>query len=153
YFIGWGMTQGLQSLMMICGIAVVLFLVNPTLAAIALVAMPAVFVLAFSFARKVMPISRQVQQLKADVTEAADEAFVGIEMVQAFGREDDVRARFGVKARAVRDGVLRQARIEGPYLPGLLFLPTVSIAVVIWSGGLDVAHGHLTIGEFFLFYS
>ena len=39
-------------------------------------------------------------------------------MVQAFGREDDVRARFGVKARAVRDGVLRQARIEGAYLPG-----------------------------------
>ena len=36
YFIGWGMTQGLQSLMMICGIAVVLFLVNPKLAAIAL---------------------------------------------------------------------------------------------------------------------
>ena len=28
YFIGWGMTQGIQSLMMIFGIAVVLFLVN-----------------------------------------------------------------------------------------------------------------------------
>ena len=74
-----------------------------------------------------MPVSRRVQQLKADVTEAADEAVVGIEMVQAFGREDDVRARFGDKARAVRDGVLQQARIEGNFLPGLLFLPTVSI--------------------------
>ena len=42
YFIGWGMTQGIQSLMMIFGIAVVLFLVNVKLAAIALVAMPAV---------------------------------------------------------------------------------------------------------------
>jgi ABC-type multidrug transport system fused ATPase/permease subunit len=81
YFIGWGMTQGIQSLMMIVGIAVVLFLVDVKLAAIALVSMPAVFVLAFTFARKVMPISRHVQQLKADVTEAADEAVVGIEMV------------------------------------------------------------------------
>ena len=42
YFIGWGMTQGIQSLMMIAGIAVVLFLVNVKLAAIALIAMPAV---------------------------------------------------------------------------------------------------------------
>ena len=152
YFIGWGMTQGVQSLMMIVGIAVVLFLVNVKLAAIALVAMPAVVLLAFAFARKVMPISRQVQQLKADVTEAADEAVVGIEMVQAFGREDDVQARFAEKAGAVRDGVLRQARVEAAFLPGLLFLPTLSIGAVVLFGGRDVIGGTLTYGEFFLFY-
>jgi ATP-binding cassette subfamily B protein len=153
YFIGWGMVQGAQSLMMIIGVAVVLALVNPVLALYALLAMPLVGLLTWLFAVKVMPVSRLVQQLKADVTEAADEAVVGIEMVQAFGREDDVRTRFGVKARAVRDGVLKQARIEGGFLPGLLFLPTVSIAIVLWVGGRDVIHQHLTLGEFFLFYS
>ena len=152
YFIGWGMTQGIQSVMMIIGIAAVLFFVNVKLAAVALIAMPAVFLLAFTFARKVMPISRQVQQLKADVTEAADEAVVGIEMVQAFGREDDVQARFAGKAELVRDGVLRQARVEAAFLPGLLFLPTLSIAAVVLVGGRDVIGGTLTYGEFFLFY-
>src|SRR5947199_3028053 len=134
------MTQGIQSLMMIVGISVVLFLVNVKLAAFALIAMPAVFVLAFSFARKVMPISRQVQQLKADVTEAADEAVVGVEMVQAFGREDDVQERFARKAEAVRDGVLRQARVEAAFLPGLLFLPTLSIGAVVYFGGRSEEH-------------
>jgi ATP-binding cassette, subfamily B, bacterial len=152
YFIGWGMTQGIQSLMLIAGIAVVLFLVNVKLAAIALISMPAVAVLAFTFGRRVFPISREVQQLKADVTEAADEAVVGIEMVQAFGREDDVQARFAHKAEAVRDGVLRQARVEAAFLPGLLFLPTLSIAAVVFFGGRDVIGGTLTYGEFFLFY-
>jgi ATP-binding cassette, subfamily B, bacterial len=104
------------------------------------------------FARRVMPISRHVQQLKADVTEAADEAVVGIEMVQAFGREDDVQARFTTKAEAVRDGVLRQARVEAAFLPGLLFLPTLSIGAVVLFGGHDVIGGTLTYGEFFLFY-
>src|SRR3989442_15182740 len=153
YFIGWGMVQGAQSLMVIVGVAIVLLLVNPLLAFYALLAVPAVGLLTWVFARMVMPVSRLVQQLKADVTEASDEAVVGIEMVQAFGREDDVRERFGVKARAVRDGVVRQARIEGGFLPGLLFLPTVSIAVVLYFGGRDVIHHHLTLGEFFLFYS
>jgi ABC-type multidrug transport system fused ATPase/permease subunit len=115
--------------------------------------MPLIGLLAWTFARKVMPISRRVQARKGDLTEAADEAVVGIEMVQAFGREDDVRSRFGEKARAVRDGVVQQARIEGSFLPGLLFLPTVSIAVVLWFGGRDVIHQRLTLGEFFLFYS
>jgi ABC-type multidrug transport system fused ATPase/permease subunit len=153
YFIGWGMVQGAQSLMMIIGVAVVLVLVNPVLALYAGLAMPFVGLLAWAFAHKVMPVSRLVQQLKANVTEAADESVVGIEMVQAFGREDDVRSRFGDKARAVRDGVVRQARIEGSYLPGLLFLPTGSIAVVLYFGGRDVINGSLTLGEFFLFYS
>jgi ABC-type multidrug transport system fused ATPase/permease subunit len=152
YFIGWGMTQGLQSLMMIFGIAVVLFLVNVKLAAIALIAMPAVAILAYNFGRRVMPISRHVQQLKADVTEAADESVVGIEMVQAFGREDDVQQRFGEKAGFVRDGVVRQARVEAAFLPGLLFLPTLSIGAVVLFGGHDVIHGHLTNGQFYLFY-
>ena len=152
YFIGWGMTQGIQSVMMIIGIAVVLFFVNAKLAAIALIAMPFVGALAYRFARRVMPISRQVQQLKADVTEAAYESVVGIEMVQAFGREDDVQARFTTKAEAVRDGVLRQARVEAHFLPGLLFLPTLSIAAVVFFGGHDVIGGSLTYGEFFLFY-
>ena len=152
YFIGWGMTQGIQSLMMIVGIAIVLFLVDVKLAALALIAMPFVAVLTFTFGRKVMPISREVQQLKANVTEAADEAVVGIEMVQAFGREDDVQARFGEKAEAVRDGVLRQARIEAAFLPGLLFLPTLSIGAVVFFGGRDVIGGTLTYGQFFLFY-
>jgi len=130
----------------------VLFVVNPKLAVIALVSMPLIGVLAFMFARRVMPISRHVQQLKADVTEAADEAVVGIEMVQAFGREDDVQRRFLTKAEAVRDGVLRQARVEAAFLPGLLFLPTISIAAVVLFGGRDVIGGTLTYGEFFLFY-
>jgi ATP-binding cassette, subfamily B, bacterial len=152
YFIGWGMTQGIQSLMMICGIAIVLFVVNAKLAVIALVAMPLVAILTYNFGRRVMPISREVQQLKADVTEAADESVVGIEMVQAFGREDDVQARFNVKASRVRDGVLRQARVEGLFLPGLLFLPSLSIAAVVYFGGTDVIDGHLTNGQFYLFY-
>jgi ATP-binding cassette, subfamily B, bacterial len=152
YFIGWGMTQGIQSLMMIVGIAIVLFAVNVKLAALALIAMPFVAVLAFTFGRKVMPISREVQQLKANVTEAADEAVVGIEMVQAFGREDDVQRRFARKAEAVRDGVLRQARIEAAFLPGLICLPTLSISAVVLFGGFDVINGALTYGEFFLFY-
>ena len=50
YFIGWGMTQGIQSLMMIFGIAVVLFFVNAKLAVIALIAMRAVAILTYNFA-------------------------------------------------------------------------------------------------------
>jgi ABC-type multidrug transport system fused ATPase/permease subunit len=151
YFIGWGLVQGIQSLMMIVGAGIVLVIVNPRLALYTAVAMPPITVLALRFARRVSPLSRQVQERKGDVTEAADEAVVGIEMVQAFGREDDVRGRFGERAEAVRNTVLRQAGVEARHLPGLYYLPSLSIAAVVYFGGRQVIAGHLSIGQFVLF--
>jgi ATP-binding cassette subfamily B protein len=151
YFVGWGLVQGVQSVIMILGAAVILTVVSPRLALYTAVAMPLVGIVAWLFAHKVHPISRQVQEKKGDVTEAADESVVGIEMVQAFGREDDVRERFGVRATGVRDTVLLQAGVEARHLPGLYFLPSLSIAVVILFGGREVISGQLTYGEFALY--
>jgi ABC-type multidrug transport system fused ATPase/permease subunit len=151
YFIGWGLVQGVQSVFMIVGAAAILIVVSPQLAFYTAVSMPLVGVVAWLFAHKVHPISRQVQEKKGDVTESADESVVGIEMVQAFGREDDVRERFGGRATAVRDTVVRQAGVEARHLPGLYFLPSLSIGVVIFFGGREVINGDLTYGQFALF--
>ena len=151
YFIGWGVVQGIQSAMMITGAAIVLVTVNARLALISALAMPPIAVLTWFFAHRLFPISRLVQAKKGHLTEASDEAVVGIEMVQAFGREDDVRTRFLGRAEAVRHETMRQATIEAHYLPGLLSLPTLGIAAVLFFGGRDVIAGTLTIGEFMLF--
>ncbi|MDQ3161373.1 MAG: ABC transporter ATP-binding protein/permease [Actinomycetota bacterium] len=151
YFIGWGVVQGIQSAMMISAAAVVLVVVNPRLALLSAVAMPAIAVLTWFFAHRLFPISRLVQAKKGQLTEASDEAVVGIEMVQAFGREDDVRTRFLGRAEAVRHETMRQATVEAYFLPGLLFLPTLGIGAVLFFGGREAVAGNLTIGEFMLF--
>ena len=97
------------------------------------------------------PISRIVQAKKGHLTEATDEAVVGIEMVQAFGREDDVRERFTGRAEAVRSETMRQAGVEARFSPGLIFLPSLGIAAVLYFGGNAAIEGSLTIGQFTLF--
>ena len=151
YFIGWGVVQGIQSAMMITASAIVLLLVNPRLALVSAIAMPAVGVLTWYFAHRLFPISRLVQEKKGHLTEASDEAVIGIEMVQAFGRENDVRTRFLGRAEAVRHETMRMATIEAKFLPGLMALPTLGIAAVLYLGGKDVIAGELTIGELSLF--
>jgi ABC-type multidrug transport system fused ATPase/permease subunit len=151
YFIGWGLVQGIQSVMMIVAAGIVLVLVDPRLTLYAAVALPPIGFVANRFGRRVAPISRQVQARKGDVTEAADEGVVGIEMVQAFGREDDVRERFGDRAEGVRSAALRQAGVESQHVPGLYYLPALSIAAVVLFGGRAVIHHDLTVGQFVLF--
>ena len=92
-----------------------------------------------------------VQARKGDVTEAADEAVVGIEMVQAFGREDDVRDRFGEQGRPVRDVVCARPASRPATCRRSSTCPTLSIAAVVFFGGRDVIAGTLTIGQFVLF--
>ena len=151
YFIGWGVIQAIQSALMLIGAAIVLVSVNARLALFAALAMPPIAVLTYIFAHKVFPISRVVQAKKGHLTEASDEAVVGIEMVQAFGREDDVRDRFEGRAEAVRAETMRQAGVEARFLPGLIFLPSLGIAAVLYFGGNDAIDGNLTIGQFTLF--
>jgi ABC-type multidrug transport system fused ATPase/permease subunit len=151
YFIGWGVVQAIQSVMMLIGASIVLLSVNARLTLFAALAMPPVAILTYLFAHKVFPISRVVQAKKGHLTEATDEAVVGIEMVQAFGREDDVRERFTGRAEAVRAETMRQAGIEARFLPGLIFLPSLAIAAVLFFGGRDAIEGNLTIGQFTLF--
>ena len=151
YFIGWGVVQALQSVMMLIGAGIVLVLVDARLALYAALAMPPIAILTYVFARRVFPISRQVQAKKGHLTEASDEAVVGIEMVQAFGREDDVRDRFFARAESVRHETMRQASVEAHFLPGLIFLPTLGIAAVLLFGGRQAIAGELTVGQFTLF--
>jgi ABC-type multidrug transport system fused ATPase/permease subunit len=151
YFIGWGVVQAIQSVLMLVGAAIVLTVVNPKLALTAALAMPPIAILTYFFAHRVFPISREVQRKKGHLTEASDEAVVGIEMVQAFGREDDVRDRFHDRAEAVRHETMQQASVEARFLPGLIFLPTLGIAAVLLVGGREAIAGNLTIGEFTLF--
>jgi ABC-type multidrug transport system fused ATPase/permease subunit len=151
YFIGWGVVQVCSSVMMIIGVSIVLLSVNARLALYAGLTMPLIALLTWRFARLVTPLSRVVQQRKADLTEAADESIVGMEMVQAFGREAEVRERFRERAEGVRASSLREAGVEARYLPGLTFLPSMAIASVLFFGGRDVIDGNLTIGQFVLF--
>ncbi len=151
YFIGWGVVQAIQSVLMLGGAAIVLATVNAKLALTAALVMPPIAVLTYFFAHRVFPISREVQRKKGHLTEASDEVVVGIEMVQAFGREDDVRDRFADRAEAVRKETMRQASVEARFLPGLIFLPTLGIAAVLLVGGREAIAGNLTIGEFTLF--
>jgi ABC-type multidrug transport system fused ATPase/permease subunit len=153
YFIGWGVVQVCSSVMMIIGVTIVLLGVNARLALYAGLTMPLIALLTWRFARLVTPLSRVVQQRKADLTEATDESIVGMEMVQAFGREAEVRERFRERAEGVRQSSLREAGVEARYLPGLTFLPSMAIASVLFFGGRDVIDGNLTIGQFVLFNS
>ncbi len=151
YFLGFGLILAFQSTILIIGTAIVLVTVDARLALLSAIPLPLIAYVAWRFGNRETPISRAVQARKGDLTDAANEAVVGIEMVQAFGREDVIQERFGDRAGAISTQMIRQGRVAAVHLPPIFYLPSASIAIVLVVGGRQVIDGTLSYGELALF--
>ena len=151
YFIGWGVVQAIQSMMMLVGAAIVLMLGQRP---------PDAVCRALDAADRGAHVRLRPQGVPDLAHRAGDEG-APHRGDRRGGRGDrdgpGVRARgrrpraLHGRAEAVRHETMRQAGVEARFLPGLIFLPSLGIAAVLLFGGRDAIAGHLTIGQFTLF--
>lgn len=151
FFVGFGMFQLFISVITLAVVAVALFYIAPVLAAIVLIPMPFLALSAWRFADKVHPIFRSVQRRLADVTTSVQENVSGIRVVKSFAREPFEVERFGDKAEGVLTENLAARGLRAFYIPGMSFLPAVSVALLLFFGGRAFVSGSLTLGNFVLF--
>jgi ATP-binding cassette subfamily B protein/subfamily B ATP-binding cassette protein MsbA len=80
-----------------------------------------------------------------------EQALSGIEVVQAFGREPHIDREYGRQAdralRAVEDSTRVQLRLK--VVAGVVM--GAGSAAILWVGGLQVIHHHLTVGTLLVF--
>jgi len=151
FFVGWGMFQLFISAITLVVVASVLFYLEPALAAVVLLPMPVLALAAWRFASRVHPIFRSVQRRLAGVTAAVQENVSGIRVVKSFAREPFERERFGERAEGVFSETMAARGLRAFYIPGMSFLPAVSIVLLIFFGGRAYAAGSISLGDFVLF--
>ncbi len=151
FFVARGMFQLFTSLLTLLIVSVLLFYENATLATLVLSPMPVLAFAAWRFASKVHPIFRSVQEKLADVTTQVQENVSGIRVVKSFAREPFETGRFGERAEGVMNETLAARSLRAFYIPGMSFLPSTSIALLVLFGGRAVVSGDLSLGTFVAF--
>ena len=151
FFLGYGLIFILQNLLTIVAAAIVMFLLQPSLAAITLAPVPLVVVAAARYGRQSRPALQEVQQRIAELTAEAEESISGIRVVKAFAREDERRARFDGRVTRVFDQSMFSTKLRAYYNPMISFLPNLGLAAVLLVGGRQVVNGGISIGEFVTF--
>src|SRR3954451_10099498 len=151
FFLGYGLVFILQSLVTILVAAVIMFIVNPGLAALALTPTPFIFWVAFVYGKKNRPASQEVQQRIAELTAEVDESIGGIRLVKAFAREERQLARVRRATARVFDQSMVSTRLRAFYTPFIGFLPQMGLALVLLVGGRQAIHAEITVGEFVAF--
>ncbi len=153
FFLGYGLIFLTQNALTLLFASVVMFVIQPGLAALALAPVPFVVVTAMRFNRRSRPAFQEVQQRLAELTAEAEESVSGIRIVKAFAREDHMLTRFRGAVNRVFDQNVFSTRLRAFYSPLLGFLPSLGLAVILLIGGNQVIAGNLTLGEFTIFYT
>src|SRR4051812_46363258 len=153
FFLGYGLVFILQSALTILLGAVAMLLLQPALAALALIPVPFVVFVAARYGRRSRPALQEVQQRIAEVTADVEENISGVRVVKAFAAEDRQLARFRDSVARVFGQSMFATRLRAFYNPFLAFLPNIGLAVILLVGGREVTRGSLSLGDFTAFYS
>ena len=152
FFLGYGLVFIVQSGLAIVLAAVAMFLIEPSLAAIALAPVPFVVYITNRYSRLARPALQEVQQRIGELTADVQENIAGVRVVKAFAREEHQRARFERSVSRVFDQSMVEARLQARYNPLIGFLPQIGLAAILLIGGHAVIHQQLKIGQFTAFY-
>jgi ABC-type multidrug transport system fused ATPase/permease subunit len=153
FFLGYGLIFLTQNALTIVLATVVMVIIKPWLALLALAPVPFVVLTAARYNRQSRPALQEVQQRIAELTAEAEEGVSGIRVVKAFAREQHMLGRFRRSVSRVFDQTIYSTRLRAFYNPLIGFLPNVGLAVVLVVGGSEVISGGLTLGEFTAFYT
>lgn len=134
--------------LLIIGIAVVLFLVNPILALAVLAPIPVVLLISVVFWKPLSQMFHKVGQKWARFHMHLNESLSGIRVVKVFANEDYEYAKFRKRNQELRDSGVR-ADTRWYTIFGAMSLFTSLGVIINWAvGGLMVYRGTMTLGDF-----
>ncbi len=153
--IGSSLSLFLRNALMVIGGIVLLFVTNPKLTSIVVVALPLVLAPILIFGRRVRSLSRLSQDRIADVGSYVAETLGQIKTVQAYNHQAQDEQRFAATVEQAFDTARKRILQRAWLITLVIILVLGAVGVMLWVGGMDVIAGRISAGELaaFVFYS
>ncbi|MBR7198594.1 ABC transporter transmembrane domain-containing protein [Pseudomonas sp. 14A] len=153
--IGSSLSLFLRNLLMVIGGVVLLFITNPKLTSIVVIALPLVIAPILIFGRRVRNLSRQSQDRIADIGSYVSETLGQIKTVQAYNHQVQDEQRFASTVEQAFETARKRIFQRAWLITLVIVLVLGAVAVMLWVGGMDVMAGRISAGELaaFVFYS
>lgn len=152
-FVGHGAVMLLSAVFMMVGALAVLFSLNWRLALVMVAVIPVTFGLFALFARRAMPLFKEVQQRLSNLNVVLQENLAGVRVVKAFAREEHEARRYEAANLEFYDINLRVTNILSLAFPTIFGVFNLTTLAIYWLGGLQVIGKTLTVGELVAFAS
>ena len=141
------LSQLFTSILMVIGVLVMMVVISPWLALIAILSIPLTLVIVTVVAKRSQVMFVQQWKSTGDLNAQIEEDFTGHALLKVFGRQRRSQAEFDATNEKLYEASFGAQFVSGIILPATMFvgnLVYVGIAVV---GGIMVAHGTLPLGD------
>jgi len=142
-----------NDLLRLGGILILLFWMNPRLAAVMSVFVPMALLITILFARLARERFRAIRVQLVKLNSFLSENLAGIAIIQLFGRQKSNRQTYEQLSEGYLQRTLNQIKLFGTFMPLTEFLSSVAVALILWYGGGEVLQKRLTLGELVAFIS
>jgi len=142
-----------KDLFLLCGIAVVMLVLNWKLALISFIVLPLVGYASLIFSRRARDIFRELRIKVAEINTRFSETIGGIRVIQLFRQEITNYQTFKQLNHENYLAGMKQIHVLAIFMPLIEVLGVVAVALVIFYGGSSVLHSTLSLGALVAFIS
>jgi ATP-binding cassette subfamily B protein len=142
----------LVQLLTLVGMICVMLYLNWKFTLIALSVAPALFLVVYSFTRRIKRASKEVRNQEGEVVSILQEVLSSIRIVQAFTREGYEQRRFEQESMESVETALRARSLKAKLTPIVQLIIAVGTCLVLWYGARLVLSGQLTAGALLVFF-
>lgn len=140
-------SQLVQSLLMVVGIGVMMFIVSWQLALIALIALPLTAVIVGIVGVRAQKLFVKQWKSTGDLNGHIEESFTGHEIVRIFNRDREMAQEFDRRNEDLFDASFKAQALSGAIMPSMQFVQYLTYVLIAVVGALRVTGGHLTLGD------
>jgi ATP-binding cassette, subfamily B, multidrug efflux pump len=140
-------SQLLTGVLTVVGVVVMMFVVSPLLALIALVTIPLSVVITTQVAKRSQKLFAAQWAHTGALNGHIEEAFTGHELVKVFGRRREVEEVFRARNEALFKASFGAQFISGLIMPSMTFIGNLSYVAIAVIGGVRVATGTMSLGD------
>lgn len=146
----------MSNILIILLVAVMIFNINPLLAAIALIPVPFLVFVSTKFSKKVLPKFKKNQQVLAELNSVVQDNISGIKEIQAFGKEESEYRRMKDFCKIYSKVNINANFSAAIFHPSIEFFTSIGSVLVMGIGGTLALRGSLEIADvvgFFMYLS
>jgi ABC-type multidrug transport system fused ATPase/permease subunit len=149
--LGWGLRILVSVITLYVGAFIAMWYTNQTLAYTYILVVPVIFLLLYYLSKKNSHLFYITRYKYGQLNEVMAENYSGIKTVKSFGREDDQIENFKTYNNDFFDASMKELRFRAVLQPGMNFLISLGIVVVILMAGGFMLQGQINNSDFIAF--
>ena len=150
-FVSSGMVILIDFVIIVPSCLVLMTAISLKLAVVSLLPMIAIFLIVMNFYREVGQRSGAIQEQLSELSSMVQEDYAGIRVIQAYTQEANELKRFRKLNLCLTEKKMALTKVSGAFFPLMILTMGITTALILWIGGMEVLHRHLTLGDYMAF--